>query len=105
MSSAIEGIAMPRSVLIAAFLIASTGIAAADTVIVGGNIINQTWTAQGSPYVIQGDITVPAGAFLQINPGTLVRFASSDGMGAGRNTSIVELTVRGSLRVDGTAAS
>ena len=32
--------------------------AAHATNIVGGNIINQTWTPAGNPYVIQGDIIV-----------------------------------------------
>ena len=35
--------------------------ARADTTIAGGNIINQTWTAAGSPYLVAGDIVVPAG--------------------------------------------
>lgn len=41
----------------------------ADTIIPGGNLFNQTWTQAGSPYIIAGDITVPAGASLQIEAG------------------------------------
>ena len=37
------------------------GRAAFATTIPGGNIINQTWTPAGNPYLIQGDVTVPAG--------------------------------------------
>jgi cysteine-rich repeat protein len=75
----------------------------AQTAIMGGNIINQTWTAAGSPYTIQGDIVVPAGAFLRIQAGVEVRFAASDALMTGANTSRVELTVHGEFTVDGTA--
>lgn len=73
----------------------------ADTIINGGNIINQTWTPVGSPYIIQGDITVPSGAFLTIQPGTTVKFASTDGQAAGLDTNRVELTVQGTLSAAG----
>ncbi|MFH2010731.1 MAG: DUF4215 domain-containing protein [bacterium] len=76
--------------------------ARADTTIAGGNVINQTWTPAGSPYIIQGDITVPTGAFLTIQAGVVVRFASSDAQASGLNTSTVELTVNGTLNVAGT---
>ena len=77
----------------------------ASTIISGGNIINQTWNPAGSPYIIQGDITVPSGASLTIQAGTTVQFASSDGQGAGRDTARVELTVAGTLTVSGSQAS
>jgi hypothetical protein len=83
----------------------ATHQAHAETVIGGGNIINQTWTPAGSPYVIQGDITVPGGAFLTIQAGTTVRIASGDSQASGLNTSRTELTVNGSLDVQGTAAN
>ncbi|MEO5728365.1 MAG: hypothetical protein ABI134_26500, partial [Byssovorax sp.] len=75
------------------------------TTIAGGNIINQTWTPAGSPYIIQGDITVPSGAFLTVNAGTVVQFASTDGQAGGVDTARIELTVKGSLTVNGTTAS
>jgi MYXO-CTERM domain-containing protein len=77
--------------------------ARADTIIAGGNVINQTWTAAGSPYIVQGDVIVPSGAFLNIEAGTVVRFASSDAQASGLDTSKVELTVNGALTVSGTA--
>ena len=80
-------------------------VAGAATVIMGGTIINQTWSPAGSPYIVQGDITIPAGAFLTIQAGTTVQFASTDGQAAGLDTSRVELTVKGTLNVNGTAAS
>jgi hypothetical protein len=76
-------------------------VAAADTVIVGGNVINQTWIAAGSPYLVQGDVTVPAGSTLRIEAGARVRFADRDDQGSGIDPSLVELTVNGTLRVEG----
>lgn len=89
--------------LIAASMAVS--FAHADTIIPGGNIINQTWTTAGSPYVIQGDITVPVGAFLTIQPGVAVQVATSDALASGFDTSKVEISIKGVLMVSGTAAS
>ncbi|HUQ07575.1 MAG TPA: right-handed parallel beta-helix repeat-containing protein, partial [Kofleriaceae bacterium] len=80
--------------------------AAADTIIAGGTVINQTWTTAGSPYIVQGDITVPAGAFLTIQAGVVVQAqASADSQVSGLDTSRVELTVLGTLTVSGTAGN
>ena len=79
--------------------------AMAQTTIAGGNIINQTWTTAGSPYRINGDIIVPSGAYLHIEAGTVVEVATSDGLGSGVNTAEVEITVQGSLQVNGTSGS
>ncbi len=38
---------------------------------------NTIWTAQGSPYVIQNNLTVSASTTLTINPGVVVKFDSS----------------------------
>ena len=91
--------------LIAAGVLGIASPVEAATTVTGGNVINQTWTPAGSPYIIQGDVTVPAGAFLTVQAGTTVQFATSDGQGAGRNTSKVELSVHGTLTVSGTLAS
>jgi MYXO-CTERM domain-containing protein len=88
LASALVVIALPR-------------IAWADTNIPGGNIINQTWTPAGSPYIVSGDITIPSGAFLNIQAGTVVKFASSDGQASGLNTTKIEVTVNGILNVTG----
>ncbi len=95
---------MRRAVLVLTFL-ALAPAAHADTVIAGGNLSTQTWTAANSPYTLQGDVTVIAGATLTIEPGVVVQaVSSSDAQSAGRNTSRVEVTVNGSLVVNGTAA-
>jgi hypothetical protein len=71
----------------------------------GGNIINQTWTPAGSPYIVKGDITVPSGSFLNIQAGTEVQIANTDLQGAGLDPSRVEVTIKGSLDIAGTAMS
>jgi hypothetical protein len=45
----------------------------AQTTIPGGNV-SGAWTAAGSPYLIQGNITVPSGSTLNIGPGVSVVF-------------------------------
>lgn len=47
-----------------------------QTTVPAGNV-SGLWTAASSPYQVQGDITVPAGQSLIIEPGTSVEFASS----------------------------
>ena len=76
-----------------------------NTIIQGGLIINQTWTPAGSPYDVQGDIIVPLGAFLTIQPGTIVRFAPTDLQAAGVDTSKVEVTVKQTLTLESSPAS
>ncbi len=103
---------MRRHLLCLALLVLAAGLAvslgargaAADTIKMGGNVINETWTPAGSPYILQGDITVPVGSTLTIQAGTTVRAANSDSQAAGFDNARVELTVKGTLDVQGTAA-
>ena len=77
---------------------------AAGTIVPGGDLPTQTWTEAGSPYLVQGDVTVPADAMLTLQTGTTVQFADSDAMAAGDDVDRVELIVDGSLVVAGTSS-
>ncbi|MCL4226428.1 MAG: DUF4215 domain-containing protein [Myxococcales bacterium] len=91
---------------VAATLLALAAPATADTVIAGGTVINQTWTPAGSPYIVQGDITIPTGSFLTIEAGVVVQAAAnSDSQGAGNQSNRVEILVDGTLHVNGTLAN
>lgn len=99
---------LPRALAIAAALLTAllgTGTAIAATTIPGGNVINQTWTPAGSPYIVEGDAIVPAGASLTIQAGTTVLLKSTDAQGGGANTTKVELIINGTLTVAGTSAN
>jgi len=56
-------------------ILALTGFtnASAQTTIPGGNV-SGTWEASGSPYLIEGEITIPSGDSLVIEPGVDVIF-------------------------------
>ena len=66
---------------------------AIGTTIAGGDV-SGTWDIAGSPYLINGNITVPAGATLTIDPGVQVLFQSW-----------YSLTVNGTLTADSTASA
>lgn len=85
---------------IAAALV-STG-AAAQTNVAGGNITNETWTQAGSPYIVMGDVFVPAGSYLRIQAGVDVQIADTDGQTSTPDTTRVAISISGALRIDGT---
>lgn len=72
------------------------------TVFPGGNTGNQTWTRAASPYIVEGDVIVQAGATLTLEPGVVVQFAGADALQSGRDPQRIELTVRGTLIANGT---
>src|SRR5437016_6331686 len=96
-----------RASLLAAYVVSLllAASATADTIIPGGNVINETWTPAGSPYIVQGDITVPNGASLNVEAGAVILFASTDATGSGFDPGRIEVTVAGMLDVEGTSAS
>jgi MYXO-CTERM domain-containing protein len=93
------------SVIVACLLIAATAGSARATTITGGTVMNQTWTPAGNPYLIEGDIVVPAGASLTIQAGTVVQIATVDALASGLDASHVEIHVAGTLTVNGTASN
>ena len=50
------------------------GLAQAETEVCGTFSLATEWTAKGSPYLVTGDIFIPATSRLRINPGVTVRF-------------------------------
>jgi hypothetical protein len=64
-----------------------------QTTINAGNV-SGVWTAAGSPYLVNGNISVPASGTLLIQPGAAIKFSGH-----------YKLTVSGCLKAIGTAAS
>ncbi len=70
----------------------------AATIIPGGNV-SGTWDGSGSPYVVEGDITIPVGSSLAISTGALAQVSNFDPTGSGQNPSKVEILVNGALNI------
>ncbi len=77
--------------------------AAGQTTLPGGQILNETWTQAGSPYIVQGDLIVPVGSFLHIEAGVDVQIAGTDMQSSLPDTARVAISVLGALQVNGTA--
>ena len=66
-----------------------------------GTLVEDTLFATGQEYFISGDLVVPSGVTLTIEPNATVRFGPGDVMGSGVDTARTELIVYGSLVAEG----
>jgi uncharacterized repeat protein (TIGR01451 family) len=73
--------------------LAFSAVVSASTTVPPGEV-SGTWSVAGSPYLVQGDVEIPAGDTLVIEPGVTVQFETEAGLSA-----------RGTLTAVGTAAS
>jgi hypothetical protein len=79
------------------------GTAEAETK-VGGTLQGETaWTKDASPYIVTGDIVIPAGSRLHIGPGVTVRFKPDIRTDEGHNAFDLEILVEGVLVLEGAA--
>src|SRR5580704_762842 len=68
---------------------------------------NTTWTTADSPVQILGDLTIPSGVTLTVQPGVQLVTATTDSTGSGSDPNRVELIVAsgGTLLVQGTSSN
>lgn len=92
------------AVLLAACVI-SAQPATAATDVPPGNITTQTWTLEGSPYVLSGDVIIPPGETLTIEAGVRIDVQPVDSTASGLDPFLVDIWVQGALVVSGTGPS
>ncbi len=63
------------------------GVGVSGTVVPGGSV-SGTWKKADSPYTVTGDIEVPKGRTLTIEPGVVVRFAGRFGLTVGYGATL-----------------
>ena len=92
----LRGLLLAAGVICACLILPS--VASAQTSVPGGDLTTQTWTAEGSPYTVMGDVRVPFGQTLTIEAGTQILFAPG-------GTNGILLSVAGTLAVNGTPSA
>jgi parallel beta-helix repeat protein len=60
-----------------------------------------TWNRAGSPYIVTGDITIPAGSTLRLEPGVVLRFKPNLADQKGKKPFDLEILVEGTLEAQG----
>ncbi|HXB40694.1 MAG TPA: T9SS type A sorting domain-containing protein [Bacteroidia bacterium] len=80
-----------------------------QTIITDQSLVSGIWTLGGSPYIIQGRATVPAGQTLTISAGVQVKFASqvniyNSAVWSPDTNAVGSLRVNGKITANGTAA-
>ncbi len=83
-----------RVVLVSLLGLGGIPSASAQTAISGSLSSDTRWTLAGGPYVLTGTVTVNSGVVLTIDPGVVLYMAPA-----------AELSVRGTLKAQGTAAA
>lgn len=63
---------------------------------------NAVWTAQNSPYLLTGDLTVAPGVSLVIDKGVSVGVSKGDQWDADSATDLIDILVQGTLMIQGT---
>ncbi|MDI6448559.1 C10 family peptidase [Anaerobaca lacustris] len=63
------------------------GVGGSGTLVPGGSVAG-VWTKAAGPYTVTGDIEVPAGQTLTVEPGVVVKFAGRFGLTVGRNATL-----------------
>ena len=74
--------------------------ARASTPVSGTLTGNPTWTAAGNPFILTGDVIVPAESTLTIGPGVNILVAEVDDNDVGGD-NLIELIVQGGLIING----
>ena len=75
--------------------------AVGSTVVPPGNVTSPRWTTAGSPYILTGDVTIPSGQGLLIDPGVRVEVQSGDAAAGGIDPTRTEFIVNGTLALGG----
>jgi len=78
---------MFRKFMLLAGVVGMISVACADTIIPGGGVYG-VWNAAGSPYLVQGSISVSNGQTLSILPGVEVVFQGNYGFGISDNGTL-----------------
>ena len=91
--------------VVATCVIGYSSSSRADTVIDGGEVGGQVWTASMGPYHLggaKGHLTVAAGAELRIEAGTVLQFSDTF---PGTAASVAALDIAGTLTIVGSRSA